>query len=262
MVCWFRKHRCRRLFKRFPPIRLTTNIPYSLSCYFTGSVWFQTMPSTARNNFLADLSSAAATIRSAVVPGTNQKQTLAWKRYLTYLHSIAITNDPYLEQFTKFQRQRILGAFAQALRDCRFHPKRTTPIKSQQCRASVDCVAQTYIMANRPDPRLDTDGKHSFLLLRQYRGYNNLDPPVKPQAAITGSVLREFYKSSFTELDKSMCQLFIGAFFFAMRSCEYLNVKGKDRKTKILCLRNIRFFHHKKELRHNDPSLKKATTDY
>ncbi len=45
-----------------------------------------------------------------------------------------------------------------------------------------------------------------------------------------------------------------------MRSCEYLNVKGKYRKTKILCLRNIRFFHHKKELRHNDPNLKKATT--
>ncbi len=89
---------------------------------------------------------------------------------LTYLHSIAITKDPYLEQFNKFQRLRILGAFAQALRDCLFHPKRTIPIKSQQCRASVDCGAQAYIMANRPDPRLDTDGKHAFLLLRLYRG--------------------------------------------------------------------------------------------
>jgi hypothetical protein len=56
-----------------------------------------------------------------------------------------------------------------------------------------------------------------------------------------------------------MCELFIGAFFFAMRSCEYLNVSGR-RKTKILTIKNIRFFKGRSELHHSNPSLHHATT--
>jgi hypothetical protein len=32
-------------------------------------------------------------------------------------------------------------------------------------------------MADRPDPRLDRDGKFALLLQRQLRGYNIVDPP-------------------------------------------------------------------------------------
>ncbi len=62
-----------------------------------------------------------------------------------------------------------------------------------------------------------------------------------------------------TKLEKAMCDLFIGAFFFAMRSCEYLNVSGK-RKTKILTINNIRFFKNKKELNHSNSKLNQAST--
>lgn len=54
-----------------------------------------------------------------------------------------------------------------------------------------------------------------------------------------------------------MGQLAVGAFFFAMRSCEYLTVTG-DRKTKRLRLRNLRFFRHGRELFHSDPTLSSA----
>jgi hypothetical protein len=64
---------------------------------------------------------------------------------------------------------------------------------------------------------------------------------------------------AFTPLEKAMCQLFTGAFFFAMRSCEYLQVSGTCR-TKILKLKNIRFFNEKKELHHKDNYLKLADT--
>ena len=40
-----------------------------------------------------------------------------------------------------------------------------------------------------------------------------------------------------------MSVLAILAFFFAMRSCEYLLVSGKERKTKPMCLRNINFLN-------------------
>ena len=54
-----------------------------------------------------------------------------------------------------------------------------------------------------------------------------------------------------------MSQLVIGPFFFAMRSCEYCKTQG-TRRTKLLTLRNLRFFSGKRELSHYDPYLSLA----
>jgi hypothetical protein len=52
-----------------------------------------------------------------------------------------------------------------------------------------------------------------------------------------------------TPFDKALATLLIGASFFCMRSCEYLTVPGaKDKKTKLLCLRNFRFYKDNLEL--------------
>jgi hypothetical protein len=77
-------------------------------------------------------------------------------------------------------------------------------------------VAQAYKLADRLDPRLDADGKFAFILQRQMRGYSSTNEPKSPQVAITASILKEFYKLSLSEVDKTLCELFIGAFFFAM----------------------------------------------
>jgi hypothetical protein len=58
--------------------------------------------------------------------------------------------------------------------------------------------------------------------------------------------------------EKALSQLYRGAIFFAMRSCEYVEYKGKKRRTKKLCLRNIRFFLGKRELPHTSPDLHRA----
>jgi hypothetical protein len=112
-------------------------------------------------------------------------------------------------------------------------------------------------MANRPDPRLDQDGRPSFLLLPQLQGYKKFDPPEKQQVALTGTILRELSNLALTKIEKAMCDLFTGAFFFAMRSCKYQKVSGK-RRTKIIELGNIRFFKGRRELTHSDKNLKKA----
>jgi hypothetical protein len=161
---------------------------------------------------MADLLASQSAIKSAVVSGTNQKQTLAWSRYITYLQSIGIKNDEFLEQFNNAQRHRILGAFANAIRSNWFNPSKSDPNKSEHCKSTIKCVAQTYRLAGRPDPTLDTDGKFAFFLQRQFRSYSNSDRPTKQQAAITGSILPEFHRMATTKLEKSMCDLFIGAF--------------------------------------------------
>jgi hypothetical protein len=194
-----------------------------------------------------------------VEPATNTKQALAWSRFQSYLKSIAITSDPYLDSFTSIQKIKILGAFAHALREGRFNKNKKFTPRSESIRATIDCVAQAYRLANRPDPRLDRDGKSSFLLQCQIRGYKKLDPSKKQQVALTGSILRELHKMAFTPLEKALCELFTGAFFFAMRSCKYLKVSG-ERRTKIIQLQNIRFFKGKREVSHSDPTLSSSST--
>jgi len=58
--------------------------------------------------------------------------------------------------------------------------------------------------------------------------------------------------------EKARCELFIGAFFFAMHSCEYLSVTG-HRKTKLLVVRNIHFFMGKRRVQHDDKNLHLCT---
>jgi len=57
----------------------------------------------------------------------------------------------------------------------------------------------------------------------------SIDPGESPQVAITGSVLRKFNQLAISTFDKALCSLFIGTFFFAMRSCEYVKVQRPRR---------------------------------
>jgi len=60
---------------------------------------------------LADLSAAESSRKGAVVKGKS-KFNLAWKRYKSYLISIGITKDWYLEKFSRDKKHKILGAFS------------------------------------------------------------------------------------------------------------------------------------------------------
>jgi hypothetical protein len=206
---------------------------------------------------LGDLSAAFVSANNAVVQGTSEKQLRAWRRYKDYLMSIGLQHDLFLEGFNRGQRIKILCAFAQSVREGRFGVKSPKLLKADSVRATLDGVAQAYKLADRADPRLDADGKLAFLLQRQLRGYKSVDPGEKPQVAITGSVLRKFHQLALSAFDKALCELFIGAFFFAMRSCEYLKVQG-PRKTKLLELRNIRFFQANATIPHSSSSLSSA----
>ena len=113
-------------------------------------------------------------------------------------------------------------------------------------------VAQAFRSALRPDPRLDSDGHISYAMQQCFKGYVNMDPPEKQQKAIPFSVLLTMMKfAGSCALAIAIAQLAMGGFFFAMRSCEYSKAGREEKKrTKILCLRNIRFFKDNKEIPH------------
>ena len=88
----------------------------------------------------------------------------------------------------------------------------------------------------------------SLFLVRQMSGYIDADSSEKQEKALPVTVFRKLMENTFTPMDIALGELATGAFFFGMRSCEYLNVKG-TRKTKQLRIGDIRFFINNNELK-------------
>ena len=144
-------------------------------------------------------------------------------------------------------------AFAHAVYSGRFSsPNVVKPLQSSSVKDTVAQVSAAFRFHNRPNPTLDQFGKPSLILQRQWRAYTNADRIRKYQKAIPQSVLRRLRELARSDMDKALADLVIGAYFFAMCSCEYSTVKEKNTRTRRLCLRNIRFFQGRKELPHSD----------
>ena len=79
------------------------------------------------------------------------------------------------------------------------------------------------------------------------KGYMDGDKATRHQKALPLLVYRTMKRDKVLHLNMVIGQLCEGAFFFAMHSCEYSKVEG-DRKTKLLTVRNIRFFQGTREL--------------
>ena len=138
---------------------------------------------------------------------------------------------------------RLLSAFVQSVQNSEYLGEAFDSLASSTVNSTVDYVASTFRDNQFPDLRLDDNGKSSRLLSKQYKGYKNKDKPPKQQKALPLCVIRQLTKNKATERAKAIGDLAITAFFFAMRSCEYLKVSC-NRKTKQLRSRNIRFFRN------------------
>ena len=198
--------------------------------------------------------------KSAVTGNTNKEQARAWLRWQKFLKSIELENDDFLEGFPQNQRVRLLSAFAQSVRNGEYSSSSFDSLASSTVNSTVDYVASTFRDNQFPDPRLDDFGKPSRILSKQYKGYKNNEKPAQQQKALPLCVINQLTKNKSTDRAKALSDLAISAFFFAMRSCEYLKVscKEEDRKTKRLRVRNVRFFRDGRELSKKDPTLQSA----
>jgi hypothetical protein len=96
-----------------------------------------------------------------------------------------------------------------------------------------------------------TEGLHPALA-RQFRGMKNAGPGEKQEKALPVCVYHELHrvaksnKNSISDLDSAVADILALAYFFCMRSCEYLEVQG-ERRTKLLCVRKIQFFNDRNQ---------------
>jgi hypothetical protein len=170
-------------------------------------------------------------------------------------------DDPFLTSLPPEHHTKLISLFAAAVRengavingdDPTAKPRK--PVGEGSVRAALDAVASTFRSNGLPSPIHEPSGRLLYVLGRQLKGYKNNDPGSKPQKALPPSVIREVATITNTPLDLAIAQLVVGAFFFAMRSCEYSTVSG-ERRTKLLQVSNIRFFKNKKEVPHSSPHL-------
>jgi hypothetical protein len=91
------------------------------------------------------------------------------------------------------------------------------------------------------------------------RAFDNISPPEARQKAITPKLLRRLWRfsadSTRADLYDHAVDLVIGAFFFAMRPCEFVKTPSRGR-TRIARLRCLTFRdQRKKVIPHTDPRL-------
>ena len=96
--------------------------------------------------------------------------------------------------------------------------------------ATLSYVAHAFRSNNRPDPRLDDDGKTCFILQEHFRGYHNQDGTTLIQKALPMMVLRKMLELAVSKREEAIAWLLIGALFFVMRSFEYLKVPPEETK--------------------------------
>ena len=207
-----------------------------------------------------DLISAADTAREhANTRKTFLQQDLSWKRWTLFLRSIELENDIFLNNFTDRERTIITSAFAEAVRKREFSRKSVNPLVSSTVRTAVDNISQTFREYDHGDPRLDSTGKLARILQQQFKGYKENDPDERQEKAIPFSVIRQMNLKAISDLDKAIADLCTGAIFFCMRSCEYSKVQSQeDRKTKLLCARNLRFFKGNNLIPQSSKSISEA----
>ena len=129
---------------------------------------------------MALLSAGEDSSKQGTTSSTQDEHTRSWIRWLPFFDSLDFKYDPYLVTIPEpWQRTILLSAFAQALREASFSASAFIYLAEGTVRSTIDYVAQAFRHGQRPDPRLDGDGKLSILLSQQYRGYRNLDKNVK-----------------------------------------------------------------------------------
>eukprot|EP00957_Ditylum_brightwellii_P148511 11307737-Ditylum_brightwellii.AAC.1 len=94
-------------------------------------------------------------------------QARAWKQWDQWCVSIR-TRDALLENLTRAQQIRLMGAFAMALCGKRLLGPRDDPLAEGTIQGAISYVASSFQDNNRPNPIKDEDGKLGRILLRLF----------------------------------------------------------------------------------------------
>ena len=200
---------------------------------------FQHTSIATRNRIVGLQNAAAINEAAARSKGTDSEYDRSWSRWKQFLRSIEIGGDLFLDRVSAELRPGIFVLFAQAVREREFSRKGEKELATATVRKALDQVAKIFRARGRPHP-FKAGSQLDFELDLLFQGHTDNDPPEEQEVAITPSFLREISRRSRTDKERKMALLFIMAFFFAMRSCEYLITTG-PRRTTNACMKDVMF---------------------
>jgi hypothetical protein len=233
--------------------RECTHLRISFSLTRPDSDEFSNLTPSCRDHLLDRITESIIDQESGVAPATIKKQIGSFDRWRKFLEEIGI-EDEWLSKFNQEQRNHILSAFAGSCRRNHYGKTRKPTLSGKTVKATITHVRAAFRTNFRQDPALDKDKNMSLVLIRQLQGYVDTDPSEKQQKALPLSVFKKLMENTFTPLDEALGQLATGAFFFGMRNCEYLSVRG-GRKTIIMVVSGIRFFKNNVEIKNKKDTV-------
>lgn len=108
---------------------------------------------------------------------------------------------------------------------------------------------------DRRSPIVDARGKVHVHIERQTRGYKREDPATKHEKALPPKVFRHRLRMAKLPRELARAHLLCGALFYGMRSCEFLGVGNRERKTRPIRVRDIVFRRGERIISHESPEL-------
>jgi hypothetical protein len=105
---------------------------------------FSNSTAAQQNQLVADCIAAETSRARAVTGSTHKNHAWSWHRFTKYLGSIGIGHNTFLNSFTQAQRNKIIGAFAMALRERHFLPAAHDKLASGTISNSILDISATF----------------------------------------------------------------------------------------------------------------------
>jgi hypothetical protein len=200
----------------------------------------------------------------------HERRDRHWRRWKEFLRDWGLVSDPYLDTVPN-DGERVLLARGFILRHRTFDfdpegraaAEREKPMVSSTIRDAISSVASAFRQRGRSSPFHIQNGVNDAGSIHPkvralLKGFESLDlPPAKQQKAVTPALLRDLYSMAgkMTTCSQHTADLILGAYFFAMRACEFCETE-RPGKTKKLTPRNVTFRDASSRLVSNtDPEL-------
>ena len=200
---------------------------------------------------------------------TNERRDRHWRRWTAFVRDWGLGDDPFLDSVPGNDERTVLArGFVMSCRLFNFDrqgkitTEREKPMVSTSLRDAIGGVASAFRDSGRPSPFHISVGVHGqgsihprirALLV----GSERKDPLPRRQKALTPEFLLDMHKftRSLGKEWQHTSDLIRGAFFFAMRACEFCKTESPGR-TRRLTRGNITFRGKDNDvLNHQDPDL-------
>jgi hypothetical protein len=191
-----------------------------------------------------------------------------WRRWKSYCVLAGVADNPFLIALLPEEAKQLLvrsffGLYRTAKWSVagRLEGRHSEPLVASTLRSAASCLATSFRDNFQPSP-LHIPGSQNLqpTVKALFKAFENVDPPTRRQKAITPRLLRKLFEASHhTSISDAapaiVADIVIGAFFFAMRSCEYSkpHITGK---TKCIDLDGLIFrTTNNTVVPHTDPNL-------